>query len=86
MTLTEYINQKNPVRFPKVILELDEYQVTHTIKVGQDILRFISIPAIWLRYKASGYVQKNNQEQLYTMDQDGNPKYLSVFKIAHLKQ
>ena len=86
MTLTEYINQKNPVRSPRVTLEPSEYEITHTIKVGQDILRFIYIPAIWLRYKASGYVQKNNQEQLYTMDQDGNPKYLAVFKIAHLKQ
>lgn len=66
MTLTEYINQKNPVRYPRVNLEPDEYQVTHTIKVGQDILRFISIPAIWLRYKVSDMSKKMTKNN-YTL-------------------
>jgi hypothetical protein len=82
MTLQEYLNQENPVRMPKVLLQPEEFVIHLTIKVGVDTLRLVSIPAIWDRFKMSGnYVQVNDQPCLKTQDEDGNPKKYSCFYL-----
>jgi len=82
MTLTEYMTQEHPVKMPRVDLSELDYEVHLSIKVGQDILTAIEIPALWKRFKTSPYyVQKNDEENLYTQDENGNPKSRSCFYI-----
>jgi hypothetical protein len=82
MILVDYLTQDNPIRMPKVYLEKEEYKVHLSIKVGQDILTAIEIPVLWKKYGINPcYVKKNNEENLYTQDEDGNPKNRSCFYI-----
>lgn len=81
MTLTEYINQKNPATHPTVILQEGEYEIHQSWKAGDDTFRHISIPAIWKAYGVDGYIQKNDETCLYSRDLDGNPKRMTVFHL-----
>jgi len=74
MTLTEYINQKEPIRKPKVILQDGEYKfgVTHT--KGLDKVTQVFIKGFPYEYSVT-----NKRGCLYTTDSDGNQKKLSVF-------
>jgi DUF438 domain-containing protein len=80
MTLTEYLNQADPVRMPNVFLTENEYIKHNTIQIGRDKLTSITIPAIWEHFKVNGaYVQKNDSTALYSQDEHGNTKSLSCF-------
>lgn len=82
MTLTEYMNQVDPARMPKVILTEGEFIVHDSIKQGVEKLTFIEIPAIYKRYGCSGsYIQMNNDPELYAMSDQGNIRRLSCFRL-----
>jgi hypothetical protein len=82
MTLTEYLNQKDPARMPRVYLKSDEYIERGKTKVGIETLIFYEIPALWEKYKIdTTYVSINFGKNLYTTDVSGNKKSLSCFKL-----
>jgi spore coat polysaccharide biosynthesis predicted glycosyltransferase SpsG len=80
MTLTEYLNQKEPVRMPTVIVDKKEYKVIFAHKAANGEVR-----------KRVCFKSKNNLlagieycligNRFYTTDRDGNPKDASCFKI-----
>ena len=83
MTLTEYLNQKDPAGMPRVCLKPDEYTERGKIKVGIDTLTFYEIPVLWKRYGINAtYVAINSSKNLYTTDEDGNRGSLSCFRLA----
>lgn len=76
MTLTEYKNQKNPVRFPNVILRPGEYRTGMTTKLGDE-----TFTQVWIDGFPSEYCLKGGKSHLYTTDSDGNPQSISCFTI-----
>jgi|JI10StandDraft_1071094.scaffolds.fasta_scaffold46334_8 hypothetical protein len=80
MTLTEYLNQTEPLRKPTVIVDEKEYNVVFTYKAANGEVR-----------KRVCFKSKNNLlagieycligSRFYTTDRDGNPKSASCFKI-----
>ena len=73
MTFKEYINQENPIKNPRVVLEKkDCYQVFDSIKNSKVVV-----------LKMFGgyyfYLMPGGSNRLYTMDPDGNKKSLSCF-------
>lgn len=77
MTLTEYLNQKDPVRMPDVLLQEGEYIKGVTIQIpGAYILTQVFINGI-----DHEYVERSDRAHLYTTDGDGNPKSPSCFRI-----
>jgi hypothetical protein len=86
MTLKEYLNQKEPVRGPRVYLNKREYKKGPTIKFanGDTLTRVFIIDDGFIKAfpeLRNEYVQKNGWERLYTTDSDGNPKNSSCFFI-----
>jgi len=83
MTLTEYINQVDPIRNPNVVLEKNEFITSESIWNGVEKLTFIEIPALYTKYRISGnYIQIDDRPELYTMSDDGNVKRLSCFRLG----
>lgn len=80
MNLTEYKNQKEPVRGNRVILNKLEYNNFGSVKVGVDIYNSIVIKD----YPQYNYILKNGSGYLFTTDADGNPQKASVFYIESL--
>lgn len=79
MTLTEYLNQENPVFGNIVYLEPNEYNEHYC---SNKDLRSIEIPIIYEKYGIDGtYVMYKNSDILYTQDKNGKPKYKSIFRI-----
>ena len=79
MTLTEYLNQIEPVFGNVVYLEPNEY-VEHYC--SNEDLRLIEIPIIHEKYGLDGtYVMYKDSDILYTQDKNGKPKSRSVFRI-----
>lgn len=80
MTLNEYINQVNPIRFPKVILKEEEYLVIAKSSTGE----MISIPKLDEAMKNWFYYFRYFESKLlWTMDDNGNPKKLSCFETEN---
>lgn len=79
MTLTEYLNQENPIFGNVVYLEPNEY-IEHYCPYKD--LRLIEIPIIHKKYGLDGvYVMYKDCDILYTQDKIGKPKNKSVFRI-----
>jgi len=79
MTLTEYINQENPVWGNVVYLEPNEYEEHYCPNTD---LRSIYIPSIYKKYGLHGnYVGYKDGQILYTQGENGKPKSRSVFRI-----
>lgn len=77
MTLTEYLNQSNPIKMPNVILAEREYKIGLKISLpNNESITQIFIPAV-----NTYYIQKNGDTVLFTCDKDGNPKAKSCFNI-----
>lgn len=82
MTLTEYMNQEEPVWRPKVILSEGEFINHGSTKSGNDKFTFIEIPALHEKYGISGnYIQVEDYPELYTMSDQGNIRRLSCFNL-----
>jgi len=81
MTLTDYCNQENPIRFPRVDIMPSEYRILATIKAGQDTLTSIEIPLLWEKFGCFGYVLKNDCSTVYATDEGGNPRRATCFSI-----
>lgn len=78
MTLTEYVNQKDPERMPKVILKHGEYLFgTKLTCLGGTEVR----QQVFIKGFPYEYCMVNNWPVLYTTDTDGNPKKPSCFRI-----
>lgn len=82
MTLTQYINQKEPIHFPNVILEENEYTVVSSLKIAGEIHKRVYINTKSLA--AIEYCLIGTK--LYTTDKDGNPKNISCFRIKNTNQ
>lgn len=84
MTLTEYLNQVDPIRMPNVVLVKSEYRVIDSIKQGQNKITFIEIPALYKRFGIDGtYQQINDFPELYTITGDGNKRAVSCFRMPY---
>lgn len=91
MTLNEYLNQDpdNPVEKPTVFVEPTEYNVVNTYPSGSKtsgaIVNWyvVTIPELDKKYPdlMPRYMVEENTTQLWTIDDDGNPKSRSVFFI-----
>lgn len=80
MTLTEYLNQKEPVRMPTVIVDKKEYMVISTHKAANGEVR----KRVCLKSKntlVAGVEYCLIGNRFYTTDRDGNPKDASCFKV-----
>ena len=83
MTLTEYCQQRDPVRMPDVLLQEGEYKVLITLNLaGKMHLRAIHV--IMFNHE---YAEKNDGTGiLWTTDDHGNPKSRSCFRIPPYKE
>ena len=81
MTLTEYLNQENPVWNPNVILKNDEVIVLTTIKVAGEKRSLVKVNSEDSLLKDIHYCLVNHR--LYVMDYDGNPRKPSVFRLEY---
>lgn len=79
--LTEYLNQENPVRMPRVVLQDDEYTLGFELKTINSTVQEVYIKGI-----PYTYCMYNGRSILYTTDSDGNPKKLSCFVIVKNKK
>jgi len=80
MTLTEYLNQENPVRQYNVELKEGEYELG--LKIGNE--QQVFIPAINNLLKDHvEYVKKTGGNALWSRDEDGKPTRLSCFYIPN---
>jgi hypothetical protein len=75
MTLQEYLNQENPVRKPLVGVGESE------IKRGVH-MKLIGFTSIWIRGIFNEYALHEKTGYIYTIDLDGNPKSISVFRLV----
>ena len=76
MNLTEYLNQKDPIRMPRVVLSKNEYILGVKLKVGLNVIQEVYIDKL-----PYNYCIVDGWRRLYTMDSDGNPKSSSCFRI-----
>jgi hypothetical protein len=74
MTLQEYLNQENPVRRPLVGVSESE------IKRGVHV-KLTGFTSIWIRGIFNEYALHEKTGYVYTIDLDGNPKSISVFRL-----
>lgn len=76
MTLTEYLNQQDPVRMPHVALQPGEYILGHFFGAPGRRIAEVFLPKIGYSY----CVYEGNK-RLYTVDDNGNPKSPSCFYL-----
>jgi len=80
MTLKEYLNQKDPVHMPHVVLEKKEYRVTNTHKTPRgEVQKTVYINSD--NPLVSGVEYCLIGSHFYTVDRDGNVKNMSCFRI-----
>lgn len=78
MTLSQYLNQADPVRRPTVIVEFSEVSIGRFIgAIGSKYA-----PVFINRIQAE-YAVKEGSNLIYTTDEDGNPRRVSVFQFKH---
>lgn len=77
MTLTQYLNQKDPKRFVNVLLNKNEVTI---YRVNSDYL--VHIPEIAKIYNIDAiyHLEKNNSI-LFTIDKNGCKKSISCFSV-----
>jgi hypothetical protein len=74
MSLQEYLNQENPVKRP--LVALSEYE----IKRGRHV-KITGFTSIWIQGIFNEYSLHEESGTIYTIDEDGNPKNPSVFRL-----
>jgi hypothetical protein len=84
MTLSQYLNQKDPIKGVRVFLKKSEllYGVKHTMTSGSK--RGEVRQQVWINSKneiVAGIEYCLIGNMLYTVDRDGNPKNSSVFRL-----
>jgi len=82
MTLKEYLNQKEPVRNPNVILRRNEYTKASMIKMANGEIR----TKVYIKTKnplLAGIEYCLIGTRFYTVDGDGNPISASCFRIEN---
>lgn len=77
MTLEEYLNQTEPVRFPTVVLKNEEVTILNSIKVMGEERSLVTIKSDDPIIKDVHYCMIRGR--FWTIDRDGNPKSRSVF-------
>lgn len=79
MTLSEYINQQEPVHMPIVLLQPGEYttRLNYYDPGSQEDRSYIIIH----QYPEAEYVCRGKNGRLWTADEHGNPKACSCFYI-----
>lgn len=87
MTLTEYINQTNPVFMPNVLIQKGEFEISWASSRWEDgkrqEYRVISMPALNKKYNGTfRYLCAAGSTQLWTMDEHGNLDQRSTFNLA----
>ncbi len=81
MTLTEYLNQQNPARMPRVVLEETEIVRMHKIRAGGRTIQNVFIWTGDMPKILFEYCIVDDGITLYTTDKDGNPKKPSCFSL-----
>lgn len=79
MSLKEYLNQKEPQRMPTVLIKPNEYKVTSTIKIRNEVRK-----SIYFNTKnplLAGVEYCLIGTRFYTINRDGNPLSRSCFMI-----
>ena len=79
MTLTQYLNQPDPVWFPTVLREEKELNILSTIRVAGEERSLVTIRSEDPLLRSVHYLLIRNR--LWVMDRDGNPRDRSVFHI-----
>jgi antirestriction protein ArdC len=88
MNLQQYLNQENPIKEVRVILDEKDYKLGYLYKFSPYESRqqiFITNPQFVKEHGGIEYVLKNGGSTLYTTDGDGNAKRPSVFVINNKK-
>lgn len=87
MTFKEYVNQKDPVKQPIGTVSINEddcynistsHMMYNIISGKQDWCYFIELVIGNMHIE---YLKLPQSDTLYTMDEDGNKKRMSVFKL-----
>jgi hypothetical protein len=79
MTLTEYLNQYDPKRMPKVVLQKKEYWMGPF----QGVPGYRVAP-LTINVLPGSYVVKEGSTTIYTADKNGEPKSRSCFHLPNL--
>lgn len=79
MTLTEYLNQADPVWSPQVLLEENEVNILDTIWVAGEKRSLVTINSTDELVDGLHYCLVRGT--LWVMDRDGNPRARSVFRL-----
>lgn len=82
MDLNQHLNQENPVRWNKVILNDTEFKVFETFTEGTAYFNRIKV----LAYPQYNYFLKNGNGHLYTITENGDLGKPSVFYIENLNK
>jgi len=80
MTLTEYLNQADPVRMPHVELEPNEYRIVASVNSACRTIQAVEVPALGM-----DYVKYEDENVLRVPDEDGNPRARSCFYLSPSK-
>ncbi len=79
MTLAEYLNQETPKRLPVVYLEKTDFRIVH--EASQFVV--VEIPILYKLFNTNAvYIKQKDGTFLWTMDEDGNKKHRSCFRIT----
>ena len=81
MNLKEYLNQKDPQRFPTVWIERNQLIISSRINIGSEIRRRVYFKTA--NPLLSGICYCLIGTVLYTTDNDGNPRSRSCFRIKN---
>jgi hypothetical protein len=78
MTFKEYVNQKDPIRFPKVYLEEKDMDMHILVETKPKKVWEISLKMFGEYYR---YKINEGDNIVWTMDEDGNKKSASCFRF-----
>ena len=79
MTLTQYLNQKDPVWFPTVVIKEEELNMLDTIYISGEKRSLVTIKSDNPIVKDLHYCLVGGR--LWVMDEHGNPRARSVFTL-----
>ncbi len=79
MTLQEYLNQEEPEKMANVKITHDDYGVTTTFKIKNEICQRVYFKTTNPLLAGMEYFLMNGI--FYTIDGDGNPKERSCFSL-----
>ena len=79
MTLTQYLNQKDPVWFPTVVIKEEELNMLDTIYISGEKRSLVTIKSDNPIVNDLHYCLVRGR--LWVMDEHGNPRARSVFTL-----